>query len=195
MLKTFFDGLSVLFAQFWPRKCLFTKNWEKAQNRPSEANFLRSWPWAQHLKKWLKTVDFGVKSQFVVKRHVLGQNGLIKTIRPLKKCFEHFLCLFWDPFQMAIFWLATPCEGQNGDFLKAPARPQGLLSGSKLIWELFRARESPHKNFSSNAHLTKVLEHPQNGQFAKKHKIGPNRLFAVLAKKGTFADQNISKVV
>ena len=120
--KHFFDGLSVLFAQFWPRKCLFTKNWEKAQNRPSEANFLRSWPWAQHLKKWLKTVDFGVKSQFVVKRHVLGQNGLIKTIRPLKKCFEHFLCLFWDPFQMAIFWLATPCEGQNGHFWMSIAR-------------------------------------------------------------------------
>ena len=120
--KHFFDGLSVLFAKFWPRTCLFTKNWEKAQNRPSGANFLRLLALGPDLKKWLKTVDFGVKSQFVVKRHVLGQNGLIKTIRPLKKCFEHFLCLFWDPFQMAIFWLATPCEGKNGHFLMFIAR-------------------------------------------------------------------------
>ena len=122
-------------------------------------------------------------------------NGLKRPIRALAEADDPRKGLFCDHFQMGQILLATPCEGQNGDFLEAPARPQGLLSGSKLIWELFRARESPHKNFSSNAHLTKVLEHPQNGQFAKKHKIGPNRLFAVLAKKGTFADQNISKVV
>ena len=122
-------------------------------------------------------------------------NWLKRPIRALAEADDPRKCLFCDHFQMGQILLATPCEGQNGDFLKAPARPQGLLSGSKLIWELFRARESPHKNFSSNAHLTAVLEHPQNGQFAKKHKIGPNRLFAVLAKKGTFADQNISKVV
>ena len=106
-------------------------------------------------------------------------NWLKRPIRALAEADDPRKCLFCDHFQMGQILLATPCEGQNGDFLKAPARPQGLLSGSKWIWELFRARESPHKNFSSNAHLTAVLEHPQNGHFSTSQKIGQNGRFGM----------------
>ena len=56
---------------------------------------LQVWAQGQELQKLAKKVDFGVESHVCVKRHVLGQNFVKRTLRPSKKCFEHIFGLFW----------------------------------------------------------------------------------------------------
>ena len=82
--------------------------------------------------------------------------------------------------------LAYACHGQNRQFEGALYLLFSMRLSWKLIWEVFRARESPHQNFSSNAWRIKDIEPPQNGDFGVFQKIGKNRLFAKCGQKRHF---------
>ena len=92
------SGRIVLFRQFWPRTCIFTKKWDST---PKSTSGPRG---RQELQKLAKNVDFGVESHFFVKRHVPGQNCLNKTMRPSKKCFVHKKCIFLPKRAKSGFW-------------------------------------------------------------------------------------------
>ena len=90
--KHFFDALIVLFRQFWPRTCLFTKKWDSTPNRPFWPTFAGLSPGFR--LKCRKVKIFGYEKIFW-SGTFLGQNGLIKTLAILKKCFVQRKCLKW----------------------------------------------------------------------------------------------------
>ena len=106
--------------------------------------------------------------------HRNGQNEL--TERPLwnfsflvKKSplFGHFsLFVDFSPFFE---------KGDFGDFSRSDPQPWAVRLSWKFFWELFRARQSPHKIFSSNGQHTaedRTSKKRQNRLFQKSWKIG-----------------------
>ena len=84
----------------------------------------------------------------------------------------------------------VPFEDQISDFADAPPPPCAVRWSWKLIWELFRARQSPQKIFSSNGLHTAEVEPSPNRQNRLFSKILKNRQKTKSAQKWRFFDQN-----
>ena len=119
----------------------------------------------------------------LLKMHHLGQNEPNKRFKHTRAPISAQKCLFEAPLKNGQNWQGTPFEAQNGVFARSAPPPCAVRLSWKLIWELFRARQSPHAIFSSNGQHTAEVEPSKNRKNRLFRKMGQNRHFAKKCQK------------
>ena len=137
--------------------------------------------------RWPKRAFFSC----LLQRNFLGQNELTKRSKHTRKPQSAQKRIFNACFGFGQDWQAGPWNGQNRQIETSPRLSCVVRLSLKLIWELFRASQSPHAIFSTNGHHTKVVVGSKIGNygtFKKLAKIDFLEIFGHFRKIAKIAD-------